>query len=171
MRADIGHGAARAGARRIGAPVGLLLARLLERRGQPVLRILDLDHAQPAEPAVRHHGPGLADHGVGRVVVGQHEHPPGPLHQPHQLLRVRDAGGQRLVAQHVDAGLEERPCGRQVQMVGRHDRDHVDAVRAAPFLLRHLGEGGVGPLGATPSSAADARDRSGVLEKQPATSS
>ena len=63
--------------------VGLLLPGLLERRRQPVLRVLDLHHPQPARA-----GPSAtialacAHHRVGRVVVGQHEHAPGPLDQP-----------------------------------------------------------------------------------------
>src|SRR6187200_3647989 len=41
MGADVADAAARARARRVGAPVGLLLAARLERLGQPVLRVLD----------------------------------------------------------------------------------------------------------------------------------
>ena len=55
MRADVADAAARARARRVGAPLGLLLAGGLERLGQPVLRVLDLDHADLAEQAVLHH--------------------------------------------------------------------------------------------------------------------
>ena len=103
--------------------------------------------------------------------MGQHEHPPGRSTSRDQFLRVGELVVSGLSQMHVDAGLEERPCGRQMQMVGRDDRDGVDAVRPAALALGHLGEGGVAPLGATPSSAPDARDRSGVLEKHPATSS
>ena len=37
--------------------------------------------------------------------------------------------GQRLVADHVDAGFEERLGDGAVQVVRRDDRDHLDAVR------------------------------------------
>ncbi|MGO8078268.1 hypothetical protein AB9F41_38855, partial [Rhizobium leguminosarum] len=53
--ADIAGRAADAGLCRISAPGGLLLAGLLDRLRQPVLRIFGLDDADVAEFAVRDH--------------------------------------------------------------------------------------------------------------------
>ena len=109
-----------------------------------------------------------ADHRVAGVVVRQHEHAarlprpaaPAPAH--------RRGRGQRLVADHVDAGVEEGRGGGQVQVVGRDDGDHVDAVGAARARARAIScEVAIGRARARrPSSAAEARERSGVLEKQ-----
>ena len=49
MGADVADGAAGAGTCRVGAPCGLLLAGLLDRLGQPVLRVFGLHQADVAE--------------------------------------------------------------------------------------------------------------------------
>ena len=84
------------------------------------------------------------------VVVGQPEHQTGAPHGLHQVERVLDRGGHRLVADHVDAGLEERLGDRMVEVVRGDDRDHVDAVVARRLLRRHLLEAAVGALGRDP---------------------
>ena len=120
---------------------------VLERRGQPVLRILGLDHPDPAELARRDPLARLAHHRKAGVVVGQPEHEAGAPHGLDQVERVVEVGGQRLVADHVDPGLEERLRGRMVDVVRGHDRDRVDAVVARGLALGHLREAAVGALG------------------------
>ena len=67
MRADV---AERTGAGLLGirAPARLLLPGLLERGGQPALRILRLHHAQRADEAIGDELLGVADHRVAGVV-------------------------------------------------------------------------------------------------------
>ena len=119
-------------------------------RGQPVLRVLRLDHADRAELARADPLARLAHQRVAGVVVGQAEHEAGAPHRPHQVERVVDRGRHRLVADHVDAGLEERLGGGMVDVVRGDDRDRVDAVVARRLLLRHLLEAGIGALGRDP---------------------
>ena len=119
-------------------------------RGQPVLRVLRLDHADRAQLARADPLARLAHQRVAGIVVGQAEHEAGAAHRPHQVERVVDRGGHRLVADHVDAGLEERLGGGMVDVVRGDDRDRVDAVVARRLLLRHLLEAGIGALGRDP---------------------
>ena len=49
--------------RRIGPPGSLLLPGLLQRRGQPVLRVFHLDHADRPQFALGHHLASLAHQG------------------------------------------------------------------------------------------------------------
>ena len=138
MRADV---AERAGAR----------LRLVEpprqRRlgvGDPVLEVLRAHVADLADPALgdqlpgqrdrRHPAVGEADHGayaVGARLVGGGGH----------RLRLGDGVGQRLLAQHVLAGLEGRDGDLGVGVAGRADVDEVDVVagddlRASPSSSR-----------------------------------
>ena len=57
-----------------------------------------------------------------------------------QVLRVGEVRGQRLVADDVDAGLDEGAGDREVQVVRRDDRHRVDAVAAVAGAFR-LGAG------------------------------
>ena len=122
-----------------------------------------------AELARAHPLARLAHQRVAGVVVGQAEHEAGAPHRPHQVERVVDRGGHRLVADHVDAGLEERLGGRMVDVVRGDDRDRVDAV-VARRLLRHLLEA-VGALGRDPQLRGRRPARSGSELSAPATSS
>jgi hypothetical protein len=124
---------------------------VLELGGQPILGVLGLHEPELAEQPVGHHGPRLADHRVAGVVVGQHEHAARTVDQLGELPRLLQARGQRLVADDVDAALEERLGGVVVEVVRRHDRHHVDAVvRALALALGHLVEVAVAALGCEP---------------------
>ena len=139
----------------IGAPVGLLLAGLLERLGQPVLRVLDLHDADLAELAGAHHLARLPHHRVAGVVVRHGEDEPGLARRSvGELPRLLQRRRQRLVADDVDAGLEEGRGGRRVHVVRRDDRHRLDAVlaggaRAWPSPAKRA----VGALGSSPSAA------------------
>ena len=131
MDADVGKHCRLAGARRVGAPLSLLLAVGVDRLGQPVLDIGGMYGDEPSELTVRHHFARLADHRVAGVVERHEEFAPPRGGQRDQRLRVGQRGRQRLVADHVDARLQEGRCDRRMQMVGRHDDDRLDAVRPA----------------------------------------
>ena len=62
MDADVGQHRRLAGARRIGAPFGLLVAVRVDRQSQPVLDIGGVDGDDASELAGRHHLARLADH-------------------------------------------------------------------------------------------------------------
>ena len=95
----------------IRAPGGLFLSGLLQRRGQPILRILNLDNANRPQLSTGDHLPGLAHHGITGVVVGHGEKQPGAAHGPLQVLRILERRGERLVADDVYAGLEKVLAG------------------------------------------------------------
>ena len=63
--------------------------------------------------------------------------------KPLQLFGLGAAGGQRLVANHMDTGLEESLRGRGMHVVGRDDCHGLDPVRPVPLACRHGCEIGV----------------------------
>src|ERR1700694_4322673 len=62
--ADVPQAAARAGARRIGAPGGLLVTAQLQRIHETILLILDPQLAAISDPAVAYHRPRLPHSGI-----------------------------------------------------------------------------------------------------------
>ncbi len=146
MRADVAQRPAGAGLRRIDAPSRLLLTRRLQIGAEPVLRVFGLHHADLAQFTGGDHLARLAHHRVAAVVVRQCEQLAAAPDHFGQRQRVGQVAGQRLVADDVDAGLQEGRGDARVQMVRRDDRDHVDAVLALRLGLGHRGEVGVGAL-------------------------
>jgi hypothetical protein len=144
MGPDVAGRTARPGPRGIGAPVGLLLAGAFQGFGQPVLGIFDLDDPQLSELTPRDHGLGVADHRIAGVVVGEGEDHACGLGGFRQFLRLGQGGGQRLVADDMDAAFQELQGDRGMHVVRRHDGDGVDAVLAAGLFGRHFGKAGVG---------------------------
>ena len=129
---DVAGAAGRARARRVGAPAGLLLARVLELGRQPVLRVLGLDHPDRARagPSATI-WPRLPDHRVAGIIVGQREHA-ARLARPARRACARPSSV-------VVSGLSQMtwmPRSRnalaagEVDVVGRDDRHHVDPVLA-----------------------------------------
>ena len=86
-----------------------------------------------AQFPIRYHLPGLPHHGISRVIVGQTKDQAGATHGLGQIERVGQRGGERFVADHVDAGFEKRFGGRVVQMVWGYDGHGID--RVAPLGL------------------------------------
>ncbi len=86
MDADIGEHRRLAGARRIRAPLRLLLALGIDRQRQPVLHIGGMDGDDLAEFAGRHHLARLPHHGVAGVVERDDELPPERPRERHQRL-------------------------------------------------------------------------------------
>ena len=58
---------------RIGAPVGLFLARILEWLRQPILRVFDLNDPDRAELTGLHHGAGVTDQRIAGIIIGDSE--------------------------------------------------------------------------------------------------
>ena len=63
-----------------------------------------------------------------------------------QVLGILESGGERLVANDVDAGLEKRFRRRIVQMVRGHDGDGIDAIFSGRFRRSHFRETAVSAL-------------------------
>ena len=78
--------------------------------------------------------------------MGQGEQLAAGLDRRDEVFGLSHRRGHRLVADDVDAGIQEGAGGRVVQVVGRHDGDGVDAVFAGGFRLGHLGEVGIGAV-------------------------
>ena len=130
----------------IGAPGGLFLSGLLQWSGQPVLRIFNLDHANRSQFSTGDHLPSLAHQGIAGVVVGHGKEQPGAAHGPLQVLGILESGGERLVADDVDASLEKCFRRRIVQMVRGHDGDGINAIFSGRFRRGHFRKTAVCPL-------------------------
>ena len=81
----------------------LLAAR---QRGVVALDILDIDQADLADVAVADHGARLPDHREAGVVEGVAEDDAGSADAADEIERVVEIGGERLVADHVEAALD-----------------------------------------------------------------
>ncbi len=160
MGADVADRAGGAGAGRIRAPFGLLAAGLLDAGGEPILRVFHLHDADGPELARLHHGARLPHQGIAGVIVRDREDQAGFTGELRELIGLAPRGRQRLVADHMDAGLQEGAGGCGMGVVRRDDGDRVDAVLQPPLAARHLVEiaidairleeqilaGGLGPL-------------------------
>ena len=70
--------------------------------------------------------------------MGHGEEQPGAAHGPLQVLGILKSGGERLVADDVDAGLEKCLRRRIVQMVRGDDGDGINAIFSARFRRSHF---------------------------------
>ena len=147
VRSDISERTARAALRGVSAPESLLLAGLFERRGQPVLRILHLHHANRTQLSLRHHLARLPNHGMAGVVMRDSEKEASTVNQFSQIVCIFESRGERLVANHVDTGFKERLRRRVVQMVRSDDRDRIDPVCPRRFGRSHFRKTAIGPIG------------------------
>ena len=135
--ADVAERPARARALRIGAPLGLLVAARLGRPGQPVLRIFDLHEADDAEVAAPDHLAHPPHQRIAGVIVGEREDLSRLLDRRLHPFRFGERHRQRLVADDVEARLEEGDHRPGMHVVGRDDRNHFDAVGTPGLGLRH----------------------------------
>src|ERR1700682_6154051 len=88
---------------RSGSPGSLLVpARLQQGRG-PARCVLDLDETDGAELAGTDHLPGLPHHRIAGVIVRDGEHETGASREAQEIEGVVEPGGERLVADDVDA--------------------------------------------------------------------
>ena len=113
----------------------------------PVLEIFDVDLPDAAERAVCHHLPGLAHHGVTRERVGDAEYEARPAPQGHEVERLGELCGQRLVGDDVDAVFHEGAGDRVMGGVGSRDRHRVDPVGPGRLAGRHGMVVGVAAVG------------------------
>src|SRR6202047_2857533 len=102
-------------------PDSLLLTGLFQRRRQPSLRIFDMDQTNRPQLALGHHLASLPHQGIAGVVVSHGKEKAGTAHSLGKVESVVKRGGQRFVANNVDAGFEKCLGGSVVQMVWRHD--------------------------------------------------
>ena len=135
--ADVAERPAGARALRIGAPLGLLVAALLGRPGQPVLRIFDLHQPKDAEIAALDHLAHPAHQRIAGVIVGEGEEAARLLDRRLHPLGFGERHRQRLVADDVDARLQEGDGRPGVHVVGGDDRNRLDPVRPLGLRLRH----------------------------------
>ncbi|MNU92655.1 hypothetical protein D3C71_825790 [compost metagenome] len=61
-----------------------------------------------------------------------------------QLFGVSQIGGQRLVADHMDAALQKLPRRFVMHMVGRDDRHRLDTILQPRLTDRHVFVGTIG---------------------------
>ena len=136
VRADVGEGARRSAGLLVDAPVVVVLVE------EPVLQVGAVHQAQRTGGAGAHPLPGLPD---SRVVAVDERHRVRPARLER---RRREAPGsvrverERLLADHVLAGLERALGELDVEVVGSADVDDVDIV-GLDELLRGV-EGALG---------------------------
>ncbi len=146
MSADVSQRTRRPALCGISAPDSLLLTGLFQRRRQPVLRIFDMDYANRPQLALGHHLASLPHQGIAGVVVSHGKEKAGTAHSLGKVESVVKSGGQRFVANNVDAGFEKCLGGSVVQMVWRHDGDGVNALFSLRLRRSHFRKTAVGPL-------------------------
>ena len=95
------------------------------------------DQPELAELAGADHLPHAADQRIAGVVVGEGEDASRRRDRRLHALGLDKRDGQRLVADDVDARLQQSVGRRSVDVVGRHDRRRLDAVRARRLGLGH----------------------------------
>lgn len=109
---------------------------------QPVLEIGGPYVPQGAEPALGDQLPCVRDRRHLAVVEADHRHlaaGPGPFRGLGHGLRLGDRVGERLLAQHVFAGLQGGDGDLRMAVAGRADVDELDVVpgdQGAPVCLR-----------------------------------
>mmetsp|Transcript_27183 Transcript_27183/g.49615 ORF Transcript_27183/g.49615 Transcript_27183/m.49615 type:complete len:295 (-) Transcript_27183:156-1040(-) len=134
MGANVTGGPSGPRPRRISTPFGLFERLVL---GQPVLRIFHLNNPDFADSTACNHLSGLPHHRIPRVIVGQHKQSIGAFRRLHQLLRIRQGRGQRLVTNHVNAPLQKLAGRFIMHMIGRDDGNGLDPVLEARLTDRH----------------------------------
>ena len=76
------------------------------------------------------------------------------LQQRLERFRLLEGERQRLVADHMDAGLDEGLRRRHMDIVWRDDGDNLDTVLALGFRFRHLAIVGIDTIGRQPQLGA-----------------
>ncbi len=134
VRADVAHAIRDAGAVRIHAPVGDLLDLAgLQGADGVTLRVFDEDLVDLAELAGADHRAGFLDHRITGVVMRQGEDEPALLGERAELLGLGERVGERLLADDVDAGLEEGLGHGVMHVVAREERQRVDPPGSTPL--------------------------------------
>ena len=116
------------GARRIGAPLGLLLAVAVDRLAQPALRIFGLDQPDRAEIAARDASPRLRHQRVAAIGEGEAVELAAARHRRLDGQRLGQVQRHRLFGEDVEAGVERGDRRRRMEMIGGDDREHFHAL-------------------------------------------
>lgn len=101
----------------------------------------------------------LLDQLVAGVAVGHAQHPPARLGQRLQLQRLGGGEAQRLLAHHMQAGLQRGLADLEVRAVGRGDRDGLQTVGAACLDLEHRAVALIAALGGHAQALAEVAAR------------
>jgi hypothetical protein len=149
--ADVADRAAAAVLFRVGTPGSLRIALLFDGGRHPFQRIFHLNCAHDADFAMGHPHARLVHHWIARIGVGHADETaafPRELLQRHSVLQ---RGGQRLLADYIEARLDQRLRDWVMGEVRRADRHRVDAVLARSFarnqiLICAVAAGGIQPL-------------------------
>ena len=131
VRAEVRQAARRAAGLGIQAPVPIGVVE------QPVLGIGALHHQDLAQVAILPHAAHVLHHGVEAQVVEGTIAAPGLAGQLYQLARLLHRDRQRLLANHVLAGLERVPGHGEMQEVRCTDVHRIDGgVFQNPAVIR-----------------------------------
>ena len=147
MDADVGEAGRCACAQRVRAPNRLLVPFSVDWPRQPVLNVGGMNNPNVADVAACDHFAGLPHHRISGVIKRDREDKPLGASEVDQFLRLRHRRRERLVADHVDAGLEKRLGDGVMEMVGRDDHHCLDAVRPRRLARGHFAEVGIDAIG------------------------
>jgi len=86
------------------------------------------DDTNATKIPARHHGARVAHERIAGIAVVHRADPVPRACDPDDLPRLRQCRGQRLLAQNVEACLEEGACDFEVRCVGRRDCDQRESV-------------------------------------------
>src|SRR5258708_29177997 len=104
-------------------------------RRQVPLNVLKMELADGPDGAIEDHRASLAHHRVSGVGVGQTELKPAVLHLLGQTYGRCEVSRERFVADDMEPSIQSRATNVVVTIVGRHHRDHVDAIFPLPLAL------------------------------------
>ena len=146
MGADVANGATGPGACWVGAPFRALGTLMLDRFGQPVLRIFRMKHAQVSDLPGKDHVTHLPDHRIAGVIVGQNVEFAGCLDNPLQLQRIGKGGRCWLVTDHMKARFKRCFGSCEMQVIGRGNHDGLNRILAPAFSSEHCLDGIIDPV-------------------------
>lgn len=115
-------------------------ARVVGIGGIGVMAVGEFSNNQPhaAKIAARHHGAHVAHQCIARIAVVDRADAPCLARETDNLLSLGDGHRHRLLAQHVEARLEEFARDLEMRGVGCRNRDKVDPVRPLHLARQHL---------------------------------
>jgi hypothetical protein len=115
-------------------------ARVICIRSIRVMAVSELGYhdSNLAGIAAGNHRARMTHERVPGITVVDGANPAMLARRAHDLLRVLDGGGQRLLAKHVEAGSQKRLGDLEMQTVGCRDGGEIEAMRARPFSVEHL---------------------------------
>ena len=146
VRTDIANAVRKARAVRVHPPVGdLLNLPRLQGADGVTLWVFDEDLVDFAELPGGYEITGFLHHRIARVVVQQCKDQSALLNDDPELLRFSEGEREWLLADDVDARLEEGLGHGVVHIIARDDRDEINTVteRALGLGFRHFLVGGV----------------------------